>query len=791
VIDNPNKKRNLVITLVLLLAIVSLGFFGNTPVLSQGLATITPQSQTVTGNPGDTLIYNFTLANNASTDTFIISVSSTNLPTGYNIVIPSTSITVGGGGTASFQVLVYVPQGRPAETFPLVLRADAGSNLTASAVFIVNVTGPTVTPTPTNITPTATVGPTATPRPICQDGQARIDPGEDMAGAHLILVDVLEQHGICRIGDIDWFKFGAVGGKVYTIDVPRMDNGLDLSIELYDSEGRLLTSNDDYFNRPASTPGAGPHDIRPQIDSWRAPVDGMYYFRVRDTLNLGGGDRTYDIIVRSESHGPTPITVPEVCADIFEPDGLPENATLIGPNEIQVDHRLCPAGDADWVRFFGKAGKTYYLFTDTRPYNRDNIGNRDPINPQSQAGADTVLFLADRDGVTILDFNDDIPGSLDSEIRFVPTVDGFYYAQIKNTGDYGNQFIRYDFSLKLCVPNEECGRSPVAPAPTPQPTQFVVATPTTDPVDAETQQAFSTQTAVAQQTSQAATEEAMFLQQDIAQGQLLNGPIQGFADPSFNQVWQRTDRPVAEQRVSRSWTWGPRGLMARTESYQQTPGGLRQVQYFDKGRMEVNDPFASRANNWFVTTGLLVIEMITGRMQLGDNEFVQHLPADSPIAGDPNDANAPSYASFARAITQRAENRVGQYPSETINRTGQIGIYSGPVRPETRIAAYIEESGHNIPQVFWDYLNTQGTIYDQGSYRTGNLYDWVFTLGYPISEPYWATVKVGGVDRDVLILPFQRRVLTYSPDNPEGWQVEMGNVGRHYYRWRYSEELPN
>jgi hypothetical protein len=28
-------------------------------------------------------------------------------------------------------------------------------------------------------------------------------------------------------------------------------------------------------------------------------------------------------------------------------------------------------------------------------------------------------------------------------------------------------------------------------------------------------------------------------------------------------------------------------------------------------------------------------------------------------------------------------------------------------------------------------------------------------------------------------------VLTYTPGNSVGWQVEAGNVGQHYYRWRY------
>ena len=28
-------------------------------------------------------------------------------------------------------------------------------------------------------------------------------------------------------------------------------------------------------------------------------------------------------------------------------------------------------------------------------------------------------------------------------------------------------------------------------------------------------------------------------------------------------------------------------------------------------------------------------------------------------------------------------------------------------------------------------------------------------------------------------------MLTYTPDNPSGWQIEMGNVGQHYYQWLY------
>ncbi|HUZ03363.1 MAG TPA: hypothetical protein VMU89_23715, partial [Thermomicrobiaceae bacterium] len=60
-----------------------------------------------------------------------------------------------------------------------------------------------------------------------------------------------------------------------------------------------------------------------------------------------------------------------------------------------------------------------------------------------------------------------------------------------------------------------------------------------------------------------------------------------------------------------------------------------------------------------------------------------------------------------------------------------------------------------------------------------------YATGYPLTEAYWTSVLVGGVSRQVLVQVFERRVLTYTPANPSGWQVEAGNVGQHYYTWRY------
>jgi len=260
----------------------------------------------------------------------------------------------------------------------------------------------------------------------------------------------------------------------------------------------------------------------------------------------------------------------------------------------------------------------------------------------------------------------------------------------------------------------------------------------------------------------------------------VNGEATQFIDPAFAQVWSRTDQPVAGKKADRTWVWGPAGLVGRAELYREANGGARQVQYFDKARMEITDWQRDRSNPWFVTNGLLVREMVEGRMQIGNNEFLPRTSAQIGIAGDADDRSGPTYASFAKLLG-RVDNRVGQTAAMALRRDGSTA--AAAARPEARLAYYVPETGHNIPQVFWDFLQARGPVGDGA--REETLVDWVFAMGYPISEPYWTRVKVGGAERDVLVQAFQRRVLTFTPSNPSGWQVEMGNVGRHYYVWRY------
>src|SRR5207249_9755046 len=105
----------------------------------------------------------------------------------------------------------------------------------------------------------------------------------------------------------------------------------------------------------------------------------------------------------------------------------------------------------------------------------------------------------------------------------------------------------------------------------------------------------------------------------------------GFADPAFQRVWARADRPVAEQRVARSWLWGDAPFAGGYEAYANAPGGQRLVQYFDKARMEINQPAADPSGPFYVTNGLLVVEMLSGRLQTGDTSFTPYAPAGSAV----------------------------------------------------------------------------------------------------------------------------------------------------------------
>jgi hypothetical protein len=121
---------------------------------------------------------------------------------------------------------------------------------------------------------------------------------------------------------------------------------------------------------------------------------------------------------------------------------------------------------------------------------------------------------------------------------------------------------------------------------------------------------------------------------------------------------------------------------------------------------------------------------------------------------------------------------------------GQLPIGTGTATIPTTIAYYDTVFGHNVPKAFADYMQLQGQIWDssQSKFVQGKIYTdnpTANVFGYPISEPYWAQASVAGKTQSVMVQLFERRILTYTPANPDGFKVEMGNIGQHYYHWRY------
>jgi hypothetical protein len=259
-------------------------------------------------------------------------------------------------------------------------------------------------------------------------------------------------------------------------------------------------------------------------------------------------------------------------------------------------------------------------------------------------------------------------------------------------------------------------------------------------------------------------------------------PINPAAALEWGRVWEREDLPVATGAAARTWLWGPAPFAHAVETYDEAPNGKRATRYFDKSRMEITTPSDNRANAWYVTNGLLVRELVTGNMQVGDNRFVERAPASVPIAGDPNDPHGPTYATMG-PLVGAPPAPVGQVIRATLSRNGQVGA-DGP--GGVTAAHFVPQTNHTVASVFWDYLNSSGPVWEDGGIVNGRLFNpTFFATGYPITEAYWILTTVGGQQKQALIQCFERRCLTYTPDNPDGWRVEMGNVGRHYHSWRY------
>lgn len=128
----------------------------------------------------------------------------------------------------------------------------------------------------------------------------------------------------------------------------------------------------------------------------------------------------------------------QVCianSDAYISDNTPSNATLITVGETQ-SHNFSSMGDKDWVKFYADEGIKYRLST-------ANLG----------VSADTYLYLYDRNGTILLASNDDVNGTLASDIVWTAPETGTYYALIQHWNPVvGGCGTGYDLSLAIIYP---------------------------------------------------------------------------------------------------------------------------------------------------------------------------------------------------------------------------------------------------------------------------------------------------------------------------------------------------
>lgn len=207
--------------------------------------------------------------------------------------------------------------------------------------------------------------------------------------------------------------------------------------------------------------------------------------------------------------------------------------------------------------------------------------------------------------------------------------------------------------------------------------------------------------------------------------------------------------------------------------------------------MELAKPDAPMSDTFAVTNGLLFTELVSGKIQTGADTFEDRgSGAEIPISGDYSDATAPTYKDLRTISSIQGDNQAPDQTGKPISQSfdkaqGLQGSLPAGVPPIENVQ-YISDTHHNIPSVFWDFLNMKGSIVVNGQIVQGQVNDpWFYASGLPITEAAWMKLKKGGEYRWVPFQGYQRRGLTYDPQNPPGFQVEMGNIGQHYYDWKY------
>jgi len=160
--------------------------------------------------------------------------------------------------------------------------------------------------------------------------------------------------------------------------------------------------------------------------------DHTYYFRAR-ALDYAGNQSTY-----AGGDGDTQYTVTTcpTSPDAYETDDAYSDASWITTDGTSQTHNIHSKEGEDWVKLYAATGVTYTLAT-------TNVGGH----------ADTVLYLYDTDGTTLINANDDYPEMWpSSRLDWQPSASGTYYAKVDHwdpwaygcTTEYGLSIVTND-----------------------------------------------------------------------------------------------------------------------------------------------------------------------------------------------------------------------------------------------------------------------------------------------------------------------------------------------------------
>ncbi len=253
-----------------------------------------------------------------------------------------------------------------------------------------------------------------------------------------------QRHNVCPAGDQDRVKFNLVAGTVYVIQTGNLDFAADTVLDLYNDQGTLLVTNDDYNYVEASR------------IAFKASTSGVYYARVTHHEPTAAGANTgYDLSISTGFCAPD-------SGDLSTGDNGPGDAPTLPTSGTPEPRNFCAdptngnLGDQDRVRFSAVAGGNYSIESKA-------------VGPNS----DTVLHLYGPDGAALLATNDDAGPGRSAQIVFTPTVPGDYFVQITqyNTNITGPE-TDYELSIAATIP----------PTPTPTPTKTPTPPPTSTPL---------------------------------------------------------------------------------------------------------------------------------------------------------------------------------------------------------------------------------------------------------------------------------------------------------------------